>query len=187
MRLFRRTGPTRCSDVRRDLSSFIDHRLDPESRRALERHISACPACNRELATLEATVSLLRRLPEEEPLRPMSVPLAVTRPPYRRGAVAWFGMATALVCLLLAMAFAADVANVFQTTPYQQEDFSEDIGKRSTSGSGALDPESGEMPMESKWVRPTEFGLLGATVVLGSATYIVWRKGRRPVAARARR
>ena len=187
VRLFRRTGSVRCSEVRRDLSAFIDGRLDPEKQTALERHISGCPQCEKEIVTLQATVSLLHRLPEETPLRPISVCLPVTRPASRRGAVAWFGMATALVCLLLVTACAVDLTNVFQTTPQLQEDSYDDIGQRSTSGLSAAEPDGQVLSTESRWVRPAEFGLLGATVVMGTVTYILWRKGRRLVVAPARR
>lgn len=184
MHVLGRHRPVSCSDVRRDLSAFIDRRLDSETRTAFNRHISACPECERELITLEATVSLLRRLPEEAPLQPFSV--AATLPVHGRRAVVWLGMATAAVSLLLVLAFSADITNVFQTRQQVQEEPYDVIGQRSTSGLPGTD-ESDEVSAESGWVRPSVYGLLGATAVLGGATYVLWRRGRRLAAAPTRR
>ncbi len=194
MRLFGRFRNASCSEAKRSMSEHIDGRLDPDRKAALDQHLGICPQCRQELHSLEATVAVLRRLPEVAPSRSIAVPAAT--PQRARKAVVSFGMATAAVCLVLVLAFAADLANVFQTTTYlQQDDTSDDgIGRRSTSelnGSSNNDPDqyggTAQLSTESHWVRPLEFGLIGATVVLGGVTYLVWRRGRRPVAVRTRR
>jgi len=171
------------------MSDYIDGRLDADRKASLDQHLDMCPQCQQELRSLEATVAVLHRLPEVAPLRSIAVPAA--RPQRARKAVVSFGMATAAVCLVLVLAFAADLANFFQTTTYlQQDDTSyEGIGRKSTSdlnGSSTADPDQDEnttqISTESHWVRPLEFGLIGATVVLGGVTYLVWRRGRREVA-----
>jgi hypothetical protein len=45
------------------ISAYIDGRLAPAERQAVQAHLSACLACRGELASLQATVSLLRGLP----------------------------------------------------------------------------------------------------------------------------
>jgi len=52
------------------MSEHLDDELDPESRRAVERHIRWCPNCERMFQNLSRTVGGLRRLgdmPAEEP------------------------------------------------------------------------------------------------------------------------
>ncbi len=190
MRLFRKPKSVSCSDAKRDLSAFIDHQLSPKGQAAVQLHLSACSECQEDLRSLEATVALLRRLPRASPVRPVAVP--ATRPLRLRRAVASLGMATAAVSLLLVLAFAADLANVFQTTQYPAGDSYGEIGGRSTFGSSPTDEpnqDEGTTPIstESDWVRPLEFGLLGASAVLGSVTYVLWRRRRNPAAAPARR
>jgi predicted anti-sigma-YlaC factor YlaD len=190
MRLFRKPEFVTCSDAKQDLSAFIDHQLGPERQAAVQLHLSACPECREDLRSLEATVALLRQLPQAAPVRPVAVP--ATRPLRLRRAVASLGMATAAISLLLVLAFAADLANVFQTTQYPAGDSYSEIGGRSTSGSSPTDEpnqDQGTTPIstESDWVRPLEFSLLGASAVLGSATYVIWRRSRKPAAVPARR
>ncbi|MFH1074425.1 MAG: zf-HC2 domain-containing protein [Candidatus Firestonebacteria bacterium] len=52
-----------CADIREKFSDYIDELL-PESEMAdLEMHIKKCPACRRQLASLNKTVQALRNLP----------------------------------------------------------------------------------------------------------------------------
>jgi len=115
-----------CHDVRESLSAYLDEALDPDGRRQVAAHLEGCPECRRELARLEQTVALLRRV---EPARaPVGFVDRVTRaarprPWYRRAAAAVFlplsvklpAEATALVMIALLAVY------VFERTPALQE------------------------------------------------------------------
>lgn len=51
---------------RRHLSAYVDGRLEPPRRAALERHLAVCLFCQEELAALRGVVALLRRVPQVE-------------------------------------------------------------------------------------------------------------------------
>lgn len=58
----------RCDDFRLDLTAYHLGDLAPEERVVLEAHLESCPACRDDLAVLEETISLVRRLaPAAEP------------------------------------------------------------------------------------------------------------------------
>ena len=115
-----------CHDARESLSAFLDEALAPDERREVAAHLEGCPDCRRELARLEQTVALLRRV---EPVRaPVGFVDRVTeaarpRPWYRRAAAAIFvpfsvklpAEATALVMVALLAVY------VFERTPALQE------------------------------------------------------------------
>jgi|GEM_PF-2904579 len=184
MRFFGKSKTFSCSHARRELSAYMDRRLSSEREAALKEHISTCLECQKDLAALEATVALLHRLPQATPLRSIAMP--APGPIRARRAVVSFGMATAVVSLLLVLAFTADVTNFFQTTHYVQEDTDNGIAGSSQLGSSYTE-ETTRVSAESEWVRPLEFGLIGATIVLGGVTYLVWRRSRRPAAVPTRR
>jgi len=54
----------RCHETRELMSDHLDDELDPERRRAVERHIRWCPNCGRMFQNLSRTVGGLRRLGE---------------------------------------------------------------------------------------------------------------------------
>lgn len=56
----------RCAAVRVRLSDYLEDELSGRRRERLTGHLAGCGACRGELAELEATVALLRRLPEPE-------------------------------------------------------------------------------------------------------------------------
>ena len=115
-----------CHDAREQLSAYLDDALAPEERREVAAHLEGCAECRRELARLEATVTLLRRV---EPVRaPVGfvdrvVEAAGPRPWYRRVAAAVFlpfsvklpAEATALLMVALLAVY------VFERTPALQE------------------------------------------------------------------
>lgn len=115
-----------CHDARESLSAYLDEALDPDERRQVAAHLEGCAECRRELARLEQTVALLRRV---EPARaPVGFVDRVTsaarpRPWYRRAAAAIFlpfsvklpAEATALVMIALLAVY------VFERTPALQE------------------------------------------------------------------
>ena len=115
-----------CHDARESLSAFLDASLAPDERREVAIHLEGCPDCRRELARLEQTVALLRRVePARAPVgfvdRVMDA--ARPRPWYRRAAAAVFvpfsvklpAEATALVMVALLAVY------VFERTPALQE------------------------------------------------------------------
>lgn len=53
--------PANCKRLFLELSDYLDGQLDPSLCSELERHLSGCEACKTFLASLEYTVSLLRR------------------------------------------------------------------------------------------------------------------------------
>ncbi len=140
-----------CHDARESLSAFLDEALAPEERREAAAHLEGCPDCRRELARLEQTVALLRRV---EPVRaPVCFVDRVTeaarpRPWYRRAAAAIFvpvsvklpAEATALVMVALLAVY------VFERTPALQE-------------SARQEPTARETPREE--VAPPATGLVG--------------------------
>ncbi|HTI56573.1 MAG TPA: zf-HC2 domain-containing protein [Verrucomicrobiae bacterium] len=127
-----------CHDTRESLSAFLDEALAPEQRREVAAHLEGCADCRRELARLEQTVALLRRV---EPARaPVGFVDRVTeaarsRPWYRRAAAAIFvpfsvklpAEATALVMVALLAVY------VFERTPALQESARQEPTARETT------------------------------------------------------
>jgi len=115
-----------CHDARESLSAFLDEALAPDERRQVAAHLEGCPDCRRELARLEQTVALLRRVePTRAPVGFVDRVLEAARPRpwYRRAAAAVFlpfsvklpAEATALVMVALLAVY------VFERTPALQE------------------------------------------------------------------
>lgn len=113
-------------DTRESLSAFLDEALTPDERREVVAHLEGCPECRRELARLEQTVALLRRVePARAPVGFVDRVLEAARPRpwYRRAAAALFlpfsvklpAEATALVMVALLAVY------VFERTPALQE------------------------------------------------------------------
>jgi hypothetical protein len=48
------------------LADYLEHRLPPDLQAGLERHLSRCQLCLRQLRSYESTVSMLRSISEEE-------------------------------------------------------------------------------------------------------------------------
>jgi predicted anti-sigma-YlaC factor YlaD len=63
------------SEIRAQLSEYLERDLDPEERSRVEEHLGSCAHCAGELRDLRETVSLLRRL--EEPDHPTGLADAV--------------------------------------------------------------------------------------------------------------
>lgn len=63
-------GSPDCREVLDLLSDYVDGELAPETREALDRHLGACPPCERFLRTFRTTrevcrESLAEEMPEE--------------------------------------------------------------------------------------------------------------------------
>jgi len=92
------------------LSAYLDGELTAAEAEALERHLIACPACQREMESLRATVLALNDLPQEEiphsfTLTPQQAgrPAASLRPALRAPVLS-LGMRLASATLALALA-----------------------------------------------------------------------------------
>ena len=46
-----------CNDTLRELETFLDDELTPETRDAIHAHLDGCPACREEHESLRALVS----------------------------------------------------------------------------------------------------------------------------------
>ena len=56
-----------CDDVQDRLSEYLDRRLDGETRRSVEEHLSSCPDCQSVAESLSHTIQLLASEPEVDP------------------------------------------------------------------------------------------------------------------------
>jgi hypothetical protein len=106
-----------CERTRSRLSAYIDQRLGAREQKGLERHLEACRVCREELDSLKATVRLLHGMPQVLPRRSFAVTeTKETRPLPRWSPAPVLRMATAVVAVFLVMAFAADMANLFESS-----------------------------------------------------------------------
>jgi anti-sigma factor (TIGR02949 family) len=60
---------TRCSDVLRRISAYLDRDLDAEACRTIEEHCAGCPPCAKLVEGLRSTIGLCRAT-GERPLPP---------------------------------------------------------------------------------------------------------------------
>ena len=136
-----------CHDARESLSAFLDEALAPGERRQVAAHLEGCPDSRRELARLEQTVALLRRVePTRAPVGFVDRVLEAARPRpwYRRAAAAVFlpvsvklpAEATALVMVALLAVY------VFERTPALQESARPEPIPREAAREKAGGPES---------------------------------------------
>jgi anti-sigma factor RsiW len=55
-----------CCKVVAFLADYLEKRLRPETRQALDAHLQRCPCCVAQLRTYESTVTLLRSLRDDD-------------------------------------------------------------------------------------------------------------------------
>jgi anti-sigma factor RsiW len=65
------------------ISAFFDKQLSPEEQAVFDAHMSTCEQCQRNLADLRLTVSLLRAMPQEAVPRSFVLPVGLTAVPQR--------------------------------------------------------------------------------------------------------
>lgn len=129
------------------LSEYLDERLSRPALQALERHLEECQACRQELASLQATVMLLRRVSPEAV--PRSFALRLAQEGTGRSLYLGYGLfalrgATVATTLLLAMMLVLDLSALYsgpQVAPALRMAASEERGKI-----GALQPASRPAP-----------------------------------------
>lgn len=113
--MFRFSKEPLCRKIREMFSEYLDNRLDSEKKRIVEKHLSSCEACSKELESLRMTVRLLHRVPEVSV--PRSFTIAVPEP--KREAVLgssslrWLRPATAVASIVLVVLLVGDFLNVF--------------------------------------------------------------------------
>ena len=98
-----------------DLSEYISGRLGPSEAQRTERHMSACPVCSQELASLQHTVQLLKRVPNVQPVRSFAlqtVPMVQADTKVGRLPNWSYGAAAASLVLFLAVLVSVDLGGV---------------------------------------------------------------------------
>jgi anti-sigma factor RsiW len=97
------------------LSEYVDGRLSASRMEAVERHLSACASCQREVESLRATVALLKQVPLMRPHRSY-VLLDRPAPVVRSLVPLWaMGAAASLVLLIFVSILAADLGGALST------------------------------------------------------------------------
>ena len=174
-----------CHKVKGLLSPYIDHRLSASEEVSVEGHLAKCAVCSAELESLRATVNLLHRVPVVSPTR--SFAIAEVEPRRRRAPFALVSTATAGAASAMAFFFVGDAFDLFGTRVIEEG------AKRATPPPApeAYQPlDAGEVGAQiaEKWpVWQIEIALIGAVVVLGAVTFILWRRRRRAMSARVGR
>lgn len=107
MRLFMTNKHTRWQ---REFSAYMDGRLAPRDRQALERHLEGCAACQANLESLQRLVALVRRLPQVPVPRSFALAHAPARAPrWDSRYAAPLRYSTAAAALLLLVVVTSDV------------------------------------------------------------------------------
>ncbi|OGO40555.1 MAG: hypothetical protein A2Z04_07180 [Chloroflexi bacterium RBG_16_57_9] len=77
MSLLRPKGDGHITDL---LSAYIDQQISPAERAEVDSHLVTCPACRRDLQTLQWTVSLVRAVPQRPVPRSFTLPVPAAAP-----------------------------------------------------------------------------------------------------------
>lgn len=103
--------------LRELLSSYLDGQVTEAERLQVEAHLESCAACRVEVEQLQGVVSLLRRMPQLVPRRPLAVERTAAAP---RGIPRYlWGLRTAAAtaAAALALVVAADLSGVLPGDP----------------------------------------------------------------------
>ncbi len=196
-----------CSSIEWLLSEYLDGRLSAGAETRVEVHLDRCECCRAGLASLRATVGLLKQLPECAPRRSFS--LAAPRSQARWHLYPVMRAVTTTVLAFFLIVFSLDVGGVVRgpVSEFTQESTESEPGPvnsedgpivRSTPGSDDLtdeEPDSSAGPDEdgsdeaqimandtqaaSGWFPTLEYGLLGLLVVIGGLTLSQRRQWKR--------
>jgi len=183
-----------CQKVKGLLSPYIDQQLSSSERVLVEKHLAKCAVCSVELESLRATVNLLHRVPVALP--PRSFAIAEVEPRRRCAPFALASTATAAAMSAVAFFFAGDAFDLFGSRAVVEEGLR--YGSEADMLSTPIPPppvpfqadQAGEVGVQvvDKWpVWQIEIALIGAVVVLGAVTFILWQRRRRAVGARVGR
>ena len=130
--MFGRQHKSECQRIQEMMSPYIDDRLSEVEQDSVRFHTEVCRECRQNLASLEAAVSLLHRMPTVIPSRSFTLaeapaqrmqehdPFPVIGWVSRVAAVAvpntnWLRMATAAAMILLLVLVAGDVTGAFHS------------------------------------------------------------------------
>lgn len=152
---------TRCSKVHEMLSAYIDRELSPQEHQVVETHLKTCQACRAEHDSLRQAVNLLHRMPVASPRRSFAISEAKAVP--RKGVLKALSAVTVVAALCLIIVMAGDVMHAFDTPPLPVPPW----------------PQPAQVEKYVWPVRETEYGLLGATIVLAGITVVYWQKRRK--------
>ncbi len=100
-----------CEEKQKLLSAYIDGQLTPTERSSIDEHLVICKECHEELASLQATKDILKRVPSV--LSPRSFAIAETRPVSRPSAFGALRLATAFAAFLLLLVGAGDFGGIY--------------------------------------------------------------------------
>jgi len=101
----------KCHKFQVMLSPYIDGRVTPAEKKALESHLASCQKCRRELESLQDTVRLLHCVPMEAVPRTFTVIEA--KPAAAPRVLVPMRWATAIAVLVLVLLFAGDLFHVY--------------------------------------------------------------------------
>jgi len=93
------------------LSPYIDGRVTPAEKKALESHLASCQECRQELKSLQATVGFLHRVPLETV--PHTFTVIEAKPVAAPRVLVPMRWATAIAVLALVLLFAGDLFHVY--------------------------------------------------------------------------
>jgi len=150
-----------CGKIRELLSSYIDGELSAAEQRKVVFHLKSCDSCREELESLQKTVNLVKNIPAIEPRRSFAVSGDVKRTHDIKLKV--LGTATALIAVCLAAVFIGDISHFFDAMPLPSQPW----------------PQPLEIDKYFWPVRETEFGLLGALVILAATSLWYWYRRSR--------
>ncbi len=111
--MFGKSKKGKCDAFRGMLSPYVDNRLNPQDKQALESHLATCQGCGKELESLRETVKLLRCVPQVPVTRSFAVREASPSPVRARagyGAMRW---ATAAIVMVLVVMAAGDLFHIY--------------------------------------------------------------------------
>ena len=100
------------------LSAYLDGRIEGPAQARLERSLADCAICNEELASLRATVALIRQLPVEAPARSFVMaapPRQPARPrpsPLARASMWAYAGAASVAAVVLTVLVSADATGI---------------------------------------------------------------------------
>ncbi|HLY67207.1 MAG TPA: zf-HC2 domain-containing protein, partial [Chloroflexota bacterium] len=84
-------------------SPYLDDRVTPEERSAVDSHLASCVACRTELDELRALTQALRRLPQHTPPRSFTLGPRAMGPAALSGTAAGFLRAVTSIAAALAV------------------------------------------------------------------------------------
>jgi anti-sigma factor RsiW len=142
-----------CREIRQALGVYVLGAIDPAERARVDEHLSSCPECREELASLAGLPAMLRKVPiveaerlaaPEQDLELAGVPSAemltslITRTTNVRRIHRWRTVAAAAAVAVVALGGGAFVANALQSPGGQEPRQVQTTAWHLTSGTGPV-------------------------------------------------